>query len=321
MKNGIDVSVHNGTIDWQKVKSSGIDFAIIRAGYGKLINQKDARFERNYAGATAHGIPVGAYWYSYAVTPDEAKQEAHVFLEAINGKNFEFPVYLDIEDGNTFRTGKKNVNAIIKAFFDVMEKAGYWVGIYTSRSAVQTYISTENQQKYALWVAEWGAKCNYNGTYGMWQKSDKGSCKGITGNVDLDECYIDYPAIIKAAGKNGFTAANEKHTADTAPEPPESLLRPVSEIARQVIEGEWGNGTERVQRLTAAGYDYKAVQAEVNRLLATPSARTHTVRQGDTLSALAKRYGTTVSAIVAANRAKYPRIKPSYICVGWILKV
>jgi len=321
MRNGIDVSVHNDTIDWQKVKESGIDFAIIRAGYGKLISQKDARFERNYAGAKEAGLPVGAYWYSYAVTPAEAEQEAHVFLDSIKGKKFEFPVYLDIEEKNTFRTGKNNVNAIIKAFCDVMEKAGYWVGIYSNRSTVQTYISTESQQKYALWAAEWGAKCNYNGTYGMWQKSDKGRVIGISGNVDLNECYVDYPAIIKAAGKNGFTVEDKKQTADTAPEPRESSLWPVSEVARQVIGGEWGNGTERVQRLTAAGYDYKAVQAEVNRLLSTPSARTHTVRQGDTLSALAKRYGTTVSAIVAANRAKYPRIKPSYICVGWILKV
>lgn len=321
MRNGIDVSRHNGTIDWQKVKASGIDFAIIRAGYGKLISQKDARFERNYAGATAQDIHVGAYWYSCAVTPAEAEQEAQAFLEAIKGKKFEFPVYLDIEEGNTFRTGKNNVNAIIKAFCNVMEKAGYWVGIYSSRAAVQTYISTENQQKYALWVAEWGAKCNYNGTYGIWQNSEAGRISGINGNVDTDICYVGYPSIIKAAGKNGFTAEKEKAAADTAPEPRESLLLPVSEVARQVIGGEWGNGTDRVQRLTAAGYDYKSIQAEVNRQLSTPPARTHTVRQGDTLSALAKRYGTTVSAIVAANRAKYPRIKANYICVGWVLKV
>lgn len=203
--NGIDVSKHNGAIDWQKVKASGIDFAIIRAGYGKSISQKDKTFEQNYAGATAQGIPVGAYWYSYAVTPAEAEQEAHVFLEAIKGKKFDFPVYLDIEERKTFNTGKNNVNAIIRAFCDVVEKAGYWVGAYASRSAVQTYISTENQQKYALWVAEWGSKCNFNGTYGMWQNSETGRISGISGNVDTDICYVDYPTVIKAAGKNGYT--------------------------------------------------------------------------------------------------------------------
>lgn len=204
MRNGIDVSVHNGTIDWQKVKASGIDFAIIRAGYGKLISQKDPNFEKNYAGAKAAGILAGAYWYSYAVTPAEAEQEAHVFLEAIKGKKFDFPVYLDIEERNTFHTGKNNVNAIIKAFCDVMEKVGYWVGIYTGRAAIQTHISTENQQKYALWVAEWGAKCNYNGAYGIWQNSDTGRISGINGNVDTDICYVDFPTLIRNAGKNGY---------------------------------------------------------------------------------------------------------------------
>lgn len=217
MSKGIDVSVHNGVIDWAKVKAAGVEFAIIRAGYGKVISQKDAQFERNYAGATAQGIPVGAYWYSYAVTPAEAEQEAHVFLEAIKGKKFEFPVYLDIEEKKTFSTGKNNVNAIIKAFCDVMEKTGYWVGIYASRSAVQTYISTENQQKYALWVAEWGAKCNYNGTYGIWQNSETGRVSGINGNVDTDICYVDYPTIMKASGKNGYTKPEQPTATDRKP--------------------------------------------------------------------------------------------------------
>ena len=219
---GIDVSVHNGVIDWAKVKSAAIEFAIIRAGYGKVISQKDPKFETNYAGATAQGIPVGAYWYSYAVTPAEAEQEAHIFLEAIKGKKFEFPVYLDIEERRTFNTGKNNVNAIIRAFCDVVEKAGYWVGIYASRSAVQTYISTENQQKYALWVAEWGTKCNYSGTYGIWQNSEIGRISGISGKVDTDICYVDYPMIIKAAGKNGYT----KPEPETKPEPNADVYPP-----------------------------------------------------------------------------------------------
>lgn len=322
MKNGIDVSKHNGVIDWQKVKASGkVDFAILRAGYGKSISQKDVQFEANYKGAKAVGIPVGAYWYSYAITPAEAEAEANVFLKVIEGKQFEYPVFLDIEEKNALATGNKNVSAIVKSFCTVMEKAGYWCGVYASRAHVQNYFDDECRNRYSLWIAEWGSKLNYAGEVGIWQRSENGKVDGINGAVDLDISYVDYPTAIKAAGKNGFTAAEEKPTADTAPEPPESLLLPISEIARQVIGGEWGNGTERVQRLTAAGYDYKAVQAEVNRQLATPSVRTHTVRQGDTLSALAKRYGTTVSAIVAENRAKYPRIKPSYICVGWVLKV
>lgn len=203
--NGIDVSKHNGAIDWQKVKASGIDFAIIRAGYGKSISQKDAQFEHNYAEATAQGIPVGAYWYSYALTPAEAEAEARTVLQAIAGKKFEMPVYFDIEEKGTLNTGKANVSAMCRAFCNVLERAGYWCGIYASRSVMQSHIDADTQRRYALWIAEWGAKCNYNGEYGMWQKSESGKIPGINGKVDLDECYVDYPTAIKAAGKNGFS--------------------------------------------------------------------------------------------------------------------
>ena len=88
---GIDVSVHNGNVDWNRVKNSGIDFAILRAGYGKVVSQKDKKFEDNYAFAKAAGIPVGAYWYSYAKTVDEARQEAETCITILRGKKFEYP--------------------------------------------------------------------------------------------------------------------------------------------------------------------------------------------------------------------------------------
>lgn len=217
--NGIDVSVHNGNIDWNRVKNDGIGFAILRAGYGKSISQKDAQFERNYAGAKAQGIPVGAYWYSYAITPAEAEAEARVFLQAIAGKQFEMPVYFDIEEKSTLNTGSKNVSAIVKAFCNTMEKAGYWCGVYASRSHVQTYFDSEVKNRYSMWIAEWGSKLNYSGgEVGMWQRSEKGRVIGISGDVDLDECYVDYPTVIKAAGKNGFSKPEE--VPDKPVEPP-----------------------------------------------------------------------------------------------------
>lgn len=200
--NGIDVSKHNGVIDWRKVKT---DFAIVKAGGGKYISQKDQQFEANYAGAKAHGIPVGAYWFSYAITPAEAEAEAHVFLEAIAGKCFEYPVYLDIETNKALTTGKKNVSAIIKAFCTVMERAGYWCGVYASRAHVQSYFDDECRNRYSLWIAEWGAKLNYTGEVGIWQRSENGKVDGINGAVDLDISYVDYPEAIKEAGKNGYS--------------------------------------------------------------------------------------------------------------------
>lgn len=205
---GIDVSVHNGNIDWQKVKADGIEFAILRAGYGREFSQKDKKFEDNYAGAKAAGIPVGAYWYSYATTVDEAKLEAEVCVSTLGNKQFEFPIFFDQEEKKTLDTGKANCSAMVRAFCDVLEKNGFWVGLYTSRSVLSTHIEDDIKTRYALWVAEWGEKLNYSGAVGIWQYSSKGKVGGISGNVDLDTAYIDYAAKVKAAGKNGYGTAN-----------------------------------------------------------------------------------------------------------------
>jgi GH25 family lysozyme M1 (1,4-beta-N-acetylmuramidase) len=206
MKNGIDVSKHNGVINWNAVKQSGeVDFAILRAGYGKSISQKDAKFEQNYAGAKAAGIPVGAYWYCYAKTPAEAKQEALVCIECLKGKQFELPVYYDIEEDATFRTGINNVSAIADTFCEELEKAGYYVGIYAAKSHLENYFTNSVKNRYTVWVAHVNVtKTNYTGIYTVWQYSWKGKIPGIKGDVDLDYCYRDFPEEIKAAGLNGY---------------------------------------------------------------------------------------------------------------------
>ena len=204
---GIDVSVHNGKIDWQKVKAAGIDFAILRAGYGKLAKQKDDRFEENYAGAKAAGIPVGAYWYSYAMTPEEAELEADVFLSVIKGKQFEMPVYFDLEEKKQFDLGKEQVSAIMRAFLKKVESVGYFVGLYGSASSLTTHTADDIKSWYTIWLAHWVDKTNYSGAYGIWQHSEKGKVAGINGNVDLDICYKDFPTTIKSKGLNGWGKA------------------------------------------------------------------------------------------------------------------
>lgn len=223
--NGIDVSRHNGKIDWQKVKDSGVQFAILRAGYGKIASQKDDRFEENYAGAKAAGLPVGAYWYSYAKTVDEAKQEAAACIEVLKGKRFEFPIWFDQEEKDQFATGKANCSAMIRAFCNALEAAGYWVGLYTSRSILGTHIEDDIKSRYALWVAEWGSKLNYSSAVGMWQRSSKGSIPGISGDVDLDISYVDYPTKIKAKGLNGFekTGKLEDIMVEIGSNPPDDM--------------------------------------------------------------------------------------------------
>lgn len=201
---GIDVSVHNGDIDWGKVKTDGIDFAIIRAGYGRLASQKDKRFEQNYSGAKAVGIPVGAYWYSYAMNENEARQEADVFLSVIKGKQFEMPVYFDLEEKKQFDLGKEQVSAIMRAFLEKVESAGYFTGLYGSASSLTTHTADDIKSRYTIWLAHWVNQTNYSDAYAIWQYSSKGKVAGINGNVDLDICYKDFPVIIKGKALNGF---------------------------------------------------------------------------------------------------------------------
>ena len=208
---GIDISKHNGAVNWAQVKANGVQFAILRAGYGKEASQKDTQFEANYIGCKAQGIPCGAYWYSYAATPAEARQEAAVCLSFLQGKTFAFPIYFDIEEQKVLAQGKTACTAIAKAFLETVEKAGYFVGIYSSKSHLESCFTEELRTRYAVWVAHYGVdKTTYHGQYGIWQKSSTGKVYGISGNVDVNECYVDYPAAIKKKGLNGFKAASAK---------------------------------------------------------------------------------------------------------------
>lgn len=210
MKKGIDVSEHQGRIGWPSVKASGVEFAILRAGYGRVASQKDKQFENNYTAAKAAGVPCGAYWYSYATSEEEARKEAAVCLEILKGKQFEYPIYYDVEEQRTLRLGKETVSAIIKAFCGELEKTGYFVGLYMSAYPLGNLVGEEVKRRYAVWVANYGVtKPGYFGAYGMWQKANDGTVSGISGKVDLDEAYEDYPAIIKAAGLNGYKKPEE----------------------------------------------------------------------------------------------------------------
>ena len=250
---GIDVSKWQGNIDFKRVAKKGIEFVIIRAGYGRVLSQKDPYFERNYKNARAAGLKVGAYWYSYATTTADAKLEAETCLKVIEGKQFEFPIYFDLEEKKQFALGKTACSNLVKTFCDALENAGYFAGLYISRSPLQTYITDEVAKRYALWIAEYNTKCNYKGDYGIWQYSSTGSVDGIGGHVDMDESYVDYPTIIKNKGLNGFAIKESKKS--------------VTEIAKEVIAGKWGNGEERKTKLTTAGYDYDKVQKKVNEML------------------------------------------------------
>ena len=208
---GIDISQWQGyNVDFKKIKAAGVKFVMLRAGYGRYISQKDPTFEGNYARAKAAGLDVGVYWYSYAMNASEAKAEAETCIEAIKNKKFEYPIFFDLEEGKQFALGKNVCSAMVEAFCDRLEKAGYFAGLYMSRSPLTQYITPNVQKKYTLWVAEYGSKCNYGGSIGIWQNSSTWKVAGINGNVDHNYAYVDYPKIITEGGFNGFPKVEKK---------------------------------------------------------------------------------------------------------------
>ena len=221
---GIDISKHNKVISFDAA-ARNVDFMILRAGGNFGGFYKDSKFEAYYNGTRMYNVPCGCYYDAGKefIGAEKGKAYADHFLQLMSGKQFEYPVYFDVEEGSVLRLGANAVSNIITAFCDEMEKAGYFVGLYMSASPLTTYVTQAVRERYAIWVAHYGvSKPSYSGQYGMWQYSSTGRVDGINGNVDMDECYVDYPALIKANGKNGF----EKPKPQVTEPKPESVVKP-----------------------------------------------------------------------------------------------
>ena len=266
MKKGIDVSEHNGNINFAAVKAAGIEFAMIRAGYGWTT--QDKKFEQNVNGFLQAGIKVGAYWFLYCTNVQEAIKNADKCIEVLSkfkGK-ITFPIGCDYEydsDSYSERQGvkqnKASRTAMIEAFCDRLEEAGYYVSLYLNKDYIVNKVNYSELTQFDLWLAHWDVAKPYR-ECGMWQNSAKLNIAG--NNFDSDIAYKDYAQIITGARLN-HTAPAEK----PAPKP------------------------VRFQ--------------------------TYYVRKGDTLTAIAKRFGTTVQQIVADNNIKNPNL----IYVAQALKI
>ena len=201
MGNGIDVSKHNGTIDWAKVDASGIDFALIRAGYGNDIGQKDPMFEVNIKGALARGLDVGAYWFSYATSAADAQREAQVFRQVIGPykARITYPAAFDYEYESAgyykkvkgSAPPKELVNRMADAFLSAMESDGWMTALYTNNDYRRDVFSAETLAAWDLWLADYSggpdAPCAI-------QQTGRGTVPGIAGTVDLDVSFKDYAA-------------------------------------------------------------------------------------------------------------------------------
>ena len=193
--NGIDVSSHQGKINWAEVKNSGVDFAIIRCGYGQNNpSQDDMFFARNVSECERLGIPYGVYLYSYALTENDAYSEAQHALRLIKGHNPTYGVWIDMEDADGYkaRNGMPSNDTLVNIcdiFCKKIEENGYNAGVYASLSWLDTKLNNSKLEKYDTWVAQWNSSCSYSKKYVMWQYTSKGSVNGILTNVDMDIFY------------------------------------------------------------------------------------------------------------------------------------
>ena len=259
---GIDVSTWQNDVDFSKVKKSGHDFVIIRAGFGREVSQKDNRFEQHYKKAKAAGLKVGAYWYSYADSIEDAKKEAKACLEVIKGKAFELPVYYDLEEASIAKLGKSTCTAIAKAFCEAVKAEGYKVGVYANLNWFTNYLDyAELKKTYSIWLAQYHTEHQLD--CDIWQNSSTGKVDGYNGNIDTNYCYVDFGKATTATKTESKPTTTKKPTATNK------------------------NNTVYV------------------------------VKSGDTLSAIAAKYGTTYQKLAEYNNIDNPNI----IYVGQKIKI
>ena len=241
-KKGIDVSQWQGTIDWTKVKASGIEFAMIRAGYGQ--NNIDPQFERNISECNRLGIPCGIYWFSYAYTEAMAIREAEYALAAVEPYKLEYPIAFDYE-GASVDYAKKNgvvpdkahVTALANAFCGRIEQAKYYATVYTNPAYLSQYYDSYVPKSYDIWLAQWPTNPDPNSkpaqAGGIWQYTSSGSVNGISGRVDMNAAYYDYPDIIE---KNGLNKPATSSEPEPNPEPDtETPAKTETELAREWV--------------------------------------------------------------------------------------
>lgn len=209
---GIDLSTYDQNLNYATIAKQ-IDFAILRCGYtgyGASKNKnKDVRFEEHYKGLKEQKVDLGVYYYSCASTEAEAIAEANYTLELIKGKEFSYPIYIDVEDDHHMQgLSQTALSKVVLAFCRTIEKAGYYAGVYANTYWWRSELNQALLKSVDKWVAHYGV--NTPGVLGeMWQYTESGKLNGFSQDFDLNYCYKDYPAIIKAAGLNGYGEPKE----------------------------------------------------------------------------------------------------------------
>lgn len=197
---GIDVSRHNGAINWSQVASSGCKFAFIRCGNPQT--GMDANFVTNITNASAAGLRTGVYYYSHATTVEAAKAEAEQTLAWISNYNVNYPVVYDVEAGGQKKLNAEQMTAIVNTYCSIIQSAGYYPVVYSYKNFIAQKLPNITWDK---WVAQYGQSLNYDNNVTFWQYTSHGSVAGVPGRVDMDYQYKDYDSLIV---KDGWSDQN-----------------------------------------------------------------------------------------------------------------
>lgn len=295
-KFGIDVSEHNGIVDWDKLKNV-INFAIIRIGWigNKNNHTLDKQFIRNYQECKRLNIPIGAYVYNYCSSIETAREGGNWVVDQIKSFDFELPIYIDMEESSLTKLGKNVLTNIVHAFNDKIEKCGFWAGIYANLNWYENFLNKEELKKrYTTWIAHYTNQVElYKNNYDMWQKASNGSFYGIAGNFDINIMYRDLI---------GDIATSKQQQQENFNQAVDKKLNTV--IADEVYRGQWGDGDTRKRLLEKAGYNYQEIQDIVNEKyygIKKRNEQVYTVKYGDTLTKIADVFGTTITQLVKDN--------------------
>ena len=312
---GLDVSEFQGIVNWNQVKSAGYQFAMLRAGYG--FSSIDQQFKRNASECNRIGLPVGAYWFCYATSPEIAVMEADGCLNTIAPYRMEYPICYDIEQASVDYAASNGVTItpalateIVRAFCRRIEERGYFAMFYTNRNFQRTYFPADFSERYAFWYAYYNSQ--FDGTNcGMWQFTSQGSIPGISGNVDLDTGLEDYTTGIRQAGLNHLNGTPPKPTPD--PKPPVQnyityVIQPgdtLSEIAQR-----YGTSYQTLAALNQISNPNLIYAGQTIRIPedAPSNIRYYKIQPGDTLSGIAAKFGTTTQALAALNNISNPNL-------------
>lgn len=305
----IDVSEHQGQINWDQVKTTGVDGAILRCGFGDNITSQDDKYwKRNADECTRLGIPFGAYIYSYATSMAQIESEAQHVLRLVKGYNLSYPIYLDLEEPGT------QAGAVDRAkrFGDIIEAAGYWCGIYANLNWWNNYLP--DLDRFTKWIAQYNSQCEYTGANkDIWQYSDTGRVAGISGNVDMNECYRDFPAEI-----SGGSTSTTKPAAKPNPAPAAKTHTVQSGETLSGIAAKYGTTYQSLAAINGIDNPNLIYAGQVLKLTGSAAAsKTYTVQSGDTLSGIAAKYGTTYQRLAQINGISNPNV----IYPGQVLKI